>query len=100
VTHPAVRSSAFALNILIIHLFGDAFSPPMIGWLAGQARGWAAAHPNDHSAMMEVLRRRDGMDVAFGVVSVMILAAGIFWLWGARYLKRDTELAPTKLASS
>jgi len=100
VTHPAVRSSAFALNILIIHLFGDAFSPPMIGWLAGQARGWAVAHPNDHSAMMEVLRRRDGMDVAFGVVSVMILAAGIFWLWGARYLKRDTELAPTKLASS
>jgi MFS family permease len=100
VTHPAVRSSAFALNILIIHLFGDAFSPPMIGWMAGRARSWAAAHPDDHSWMTELLRRRDGMDVAFGVVSLMILAAGIFWLWGARYLKRDTELATTKLASS
>jgi MFS family permease len=98
VTHPAVRSSAFALNILIIHLFGDAFSPPMIGWLAGRARTYAAAHPNGEPWIVEMLGRRDGMDFAFGVVSLMILAAGVLWLWGARYLERDTRLAPTKVA--
>src|SRR5262249_23140594 len=31
VTHPAVRSTAFAVNILIIHTFGDAISPVVMG---------------------------------------------------------------------
>src|SRR5262249_37657846 len=31
VTHPAIRASAFALNILIIHALGDAVSPAIIG---------------------------------------------------------------------
>jgi MFS transporter, Spinster family, sphingosine-1-phosphate transporter len=76
VTHPSVRASGFALNILIIHLFGDAISPPVIGFIA------------DLSSMA----------VGFAVVSVMMLAGGLLWLWGARYLERDTALAPTRLA--
>src|SRR4029077_3796064 len=39
VTHPAVRSSAYALNIFVIHLLGDAISPPLIGTLTGLAKG-------------------------------------------------------------
>lgn len=31
-THEKIRSMAFALNILIIHLLGDAISPTLIGW--------------------------------------------------------------------
>src|ERR1043166_2189366 len=31
VTHPSVRATAFALNILIIHALGDAIAPPLIG---------------------------------------------------------------------
>jgi sugar phosphate permease len=31
-----VRATAFALNILIIHLLGDAFSPPLLGAVAGR----------------------------------------------------------------
>src|SRR5205085_402131 len=31
VTHPSIRASAFAVNILIIHLFGDVSSPPLVG---------------------------------------------------------------------
>ena len=27
-----------------------------------------------------------------------ILLSGLFWLWGTRYLDRDTELAPTRMA--
>jgi MFS family permease len=75
VTHPAVRASAFALNIFVIHALGDAISPWVIGAIAS----------------------RQGFNVAFAVMSVLILVGGLLWLWGARYLERDTALAPTRL---
>jgi len=68
VTPPATRSTAFALNILIIHIFGDAISPPLIGWIAGQTN----------------------MNFAFLVVSAMMVVAAACWLMGARTLGRDT----------
>ena len=34
VVHPAIRATAFALNILIIHTLGDAISPPLVGAIA------------------------------------------------------------------
>ena len=71
VTPPAIRSTAFAVNILIIHALGDAISPPVMGWLAD----------------------RYNMNVSFAFVSVMFLIGGLLWLWGAKYLQRDTEAA-------
>jgi len=56
------------LNILAIHIFGDAISPPLIGWIAGETN----------------------MNFAFLVVSAMMIVASAFWLIGARYLGRDT----------
>jgi len=32
--HPGVRAMAMAVSIFVIHLLGDAISPPIIGWLA------------------------------------------------------------------
>jgi MFS family permease len=72
VTHPAVRASAFALMILIMHALGDVISPPIIGYVAGLTN----------------------MKVGFVAVSVMMLVGGVFWIWGARYLERDTARAP------
>lgn len=77
VTHPSVRASAFAINILIIHALGDVISPPIIGVL------------QDVTGSL-----RPGMVL----VSVFILAGGLFWLCGARHLAEDTRLAPTRLA--
>ena len=71
VTHPSIRASAFALNIFIIHAFGDAISPYAIGLLS------------DHYSM----------NIAFLFVSVMMVVGGLFWLAGARHLQRDTEAA-------
>ena len=68
VTPPATRATAFALNILIIHALGDAISPPLIGWIAGQT----------------------SMNTAFLLVSITTVLASAFWLIGARYLGRDT----------
>jgi MFS family permease len=78
VSHPAVRASAFAINIFIIHLLGDAISPAIIGTIA------------DHSSL----------DVGMAVVSVMIFVGGVLWLMGTRYLEQDTKLAPTRLSNS
>ncbi len=75
VSPPAVRATAFAINIFMIHLLGDAISPPIMGWIADR---WS-------------------MTASFGVVSVMFLLGGGLWLWGAPYLARDTALAPTRL---
>lgn len=74
VTHPSVRASGFALNILIIHLFGDAISPPIIGDLSG----------------------RYGDDFGFIVVAAVALVGGLFWIWGSAFLERDTRLAGTR----
>lgn len=80
VTHPSIRGTAYAVNILIIHLLGDAISPPLIGMLADLNGG--------------------NMNIGFQAVSGAILLGGLFWLFGARHLRRDTELAPTRLSQS
>ena len=80
VTHPSMRATAFALNILVIHALGDAISPPVMGWIAD----------------------RYGMNKSFMFVSVMFLVGGLFWLWGARYLarhrRRDADWASPRSA--
>ncbi len=81
VTHPAIRASAFALNILIIHALGDAISPVIMGFI------W------DIPWMDRAMAR----NMAMAAVSVIVLIGGVLWLWGARYLVRDTALAPTRL---
>lgn len=78
VTHPSIRASGFALNILVIHALGDVISPPLIG----------------------VLSDKYDMNIAFLVISGFILVSGIFWLAGSRYLQRDTQLAPHRLDPS
>jgi MFS family permease len=68
VSLPDVRATAFAVNILVIHALGDVQAFWLIGYVAG--------HTNMH--------------VAFLFVSGIILASGIVWLLGAKYLAGDT----------
>jgi MFS family permease len=70
VVPPQIRATAFALNILIIHLLGDALSPPLLGVVAG------------HS----------DMNVAFLIVSGAMLISGVIWLSGMKYLAADTTV--------
>ncbi|MGO8688688.1 MAG: spinster family MFS transporter [Thermoguttaceae bacterium] len=79
VVHPAIRSTGFAVNILIIHMLGDAISPPLIGAVAD---------------------RFDSLRVGFVAVSMFILLGGVFWLLGARHLEADTAAAPQRLSPS
>jgi MFS transporter, Spinster family, sphingosine-1-phosphate transporter len=77
VSHPSIRATAFALNILIIHLFGDAISPTVVGWIAGLFGG--------------------RLGPAFLALAGVMLLGGILWLFGARHLQRDTAAAPHQL---
>ncbi|HKP02219.1 MAG TPA: MFS transporter [Chthoniobacterales bacterium] len=67
VTSPKVRATAFAFNILMLHMFGDVPAFPAIGYVAGHSN-WTTA---------------------FLVVSGMMLLAGVLWLIGAKFLPRD-----------
>ena len=68
VTPPAMRATAFALNILVIHALGDALSPWLIGWI------------RDHGTW----------NLSFFVVSTVMLVAGVIWLCSMKWLVRDT----------
>jgi predicted MFS family arabinose efflux permease len=68
VTHPSIRATAFAVNILIIHVLGDAISPLVIGKIADR---WS-------------------LEIGFTVMSAMMGVGAALWLWGARYLEGDT----------
>ena len=74
VTHSSIRATGFALNILAIHILGDAFSPPLLGKIGHYS--WNGA---------------------FGVVAAVMALAGLLWLLGAGHLERDTQRAPTRL---
>lgn len=61
VVAPAHRATAMALNILVIHLFGDVPSPPLIGRLS------------DATSLAQ----------AFLVLPVMMAVAGLIWIYAA-----------------
>lgn len=69
VTRHRIRATAFAINILVIHMFGDAISPLILGLIA----------------------RVSNLGMALLIVSVLILLAGILWVAGARYLDAETK---------
>jgi len=73
VSLPAVRATAFAVNILVIHALGDVQAFWLLGYIGG--------HTNMH--------------VAFLFVSGIIFISGVAWLIGAKYLPADTAAVET-----
>ncbi len=73
VSLPAVRATAFAANIFVIHALGDVQAFWLLGYIGG--------HTNMH--------------VAFLFVSGIILLSGVAWLIGAKYLPADTAAVET-----
>ena len=78
-----LRASAFALNILCIHLLGDAIAPALVGWIAGRRQ--VDGHPD--------------YDSAFLLIAGIMAVSGIIWLLGARRLDEDTAAAEREVAS-
>lgn len=64
---PTERASALALCILVIHLFGDVPSPPLIGAISDAT----------------------SLATAFLIVPVAIAASSALWFWGSRAHRRS-----------
>jgi hypothetical protein len=77
VSLPDVRATAFAVNILVIHLLGDVQASWLLGYIGG--------HTNLH--------------VAFLFVSGIILLSGVAWIIGVKYLPEDTAAVEAAEAS-
>ena len=77
VSSPAVRATAFAVNILVIHALGDVQAFWLLGYIGG--------HTNMH--------------VAFLFVSGIIFLSGVVWLTGVKYLPADTSAVESAQAS-
>jgi MFS transporter, Spinster family, sphingosine-1-phosphate transporter len=73
VSLPAVRATAFAVNIFVVHALGDVQAFWLLGYIGG--------HTNMH--------------VAFLFVSGIILLSGVVWLIGVKYLPADTAVVET-----
>jgi MFS family permease len=73
VSLPAVRATAIAANIFVIPALGDVQAFWLLGYIGG--------HTNMH--------------VAFLFVSGIILASGLAWLIGVKYLPADTAAVET-----
>lgn len=71
VTRSEIRATAFAINILVIHMLGDVISPPLIGLI------------NDAAGLHE----------AFLATATTILIGGALWVLGASSLDEDTRRA-------
>jgi MFS transporter, Spinster family, sphingosine-1-phosphate transporter len=76
VSLPAVRATAFAANIFVIHAFGDVQAFWLLGYIGG--------HTNMH--------------VAFLFVSAIIFMSGVTWLFGVKYLPADTAAVESRTA--
>lgn len=78
VSLPAVRATAFAVNIFVIHALGDVQAFWLLGYIGG--------HTN--------------IRIAFLFVSGIILAGGLTWLFGAKYLAADTAAVENAIAKN
>jgi len=71
VVRSPIRATAFAINIFVIHAFGDAISPLIIGLIADLS----------------------SLQTAFLLVGFLIPLSGAIWLLGRHYLDADTAAA-------
>ena len=69
--NPAARSTALAVNVIVVHLLGDAISPSLIGRISD----------------------RSSLPVAFSVGYVAAAISGVVLVYGARYAPKLVSVA-------
>lgn len=76
VTQPRLRATAVAVYLLVVHIFGNATAPAVVGWLSDQSGDL-----------------RLGMVVA----PLMALLSSALGLWGTRFVGQDGKRMRTRL---
>jgi MFS family permease len=105
VVMPNMRSAAYAVSILGIHVLGDIWSPTLMGWVAdtfGQRDAMSSVFGRMLAAVGALPTARPGTDpenLTAGMLVVVpaLLLAGVVLLSGARHLPREMALMLAKL---
>jgi len=77
---PRVRAAGFAVNIFLIHLLGDIPSPYVMGAVSDWTRNSGLA-PG----------AKEGLFWGLALTLPALALSGLFFAWGARYLKADQD---------
>ena len=78
VSSPAIRSTAFAVNLFFIHLLGDAVSPTIIGGFSDLLHKFGMAQSSS-------------LNLSMYIMPIMMVISGILFLLGTPYLAKDVE---------
>lgn len=108
VTPPNMRATANAVALAGVHLLGDLWSPPLIGWVArffGKADSMATPFGDALAALGAVPIRHEGQppeNLVAGLLVVVpaILLSGLVFLAGARHLPREMALMLARLKAA
>ncbi|WP_170142354.1 spinster family MFS transporter [Thermosporothrix hazakensis] len=82
-----LRSSAVAVSMLVAHLLGDAFAPPLVGMLATSFDPTHGTHFQANMAGNEL-----ALAFLYTCVPALVLA-GLVGIFGARWMKDDVAAA-------
>lgn len=81
---PAIRASAMALNIVVIHACGDVISRFGVGKLSDSLAGGNASPIAGMARLLGIDPTQEHLTAALLVVPAGLLVSALFFLWGAR----------------
>jgi len=81
---PAIRASAMALNIVVIHACGDVISRFGVGKLSDSLAGGNARVIADLARVLGIDPTQEHLTAALLVVPAGLFVSALFFLWGAR----------------
>jgi MFS family permease len=81
---PAIRASAMALNIVVIHACGDVISRFGVGKLSDSLAGGNANLIAGMARLLGIDPTQEHLTAALLVVPASLLVSAVFFLWGAR----------------
>jgi MFS family permease len=95
---PAIRASAMALNIVVIHACGDLISRFGVGKLSDSLAEGKANFIGGFARLLGIDPAREHLTAALLVVPAGLLISALFFLWGAR--KHSNQASWTQPQSS
>src|SRR6266852_2693308 len=89
---PAIRASAMALNIVVIHSCGDLISRFGVGKLSDSLAEGKASFIGAFARLLGIDPAREHLTAALLVVPAGLLISALFFLWGARKHSHHSSL--------
>jgi MFS family permease len=108
VVMPNLRSAAYAVALLAVHVLGDIWSPPLMGWVSdtfGKRDAMATVFGRMFALVgavpsVQAARPPENLTAGMLVVVPALLLSGCVLLAGARHLPREMALMLAKLKAS